>query len=109
ARDHYEGIHQRKALADVAAGDWAAPPLTYRLPGDGGYASITEAALHDYAGMMLQADGQGGFDERLGHVVPASYPYVLRYGEENARRLAVPASIEGAITTPWRVVLVGRD
>jgi alpha-glucosidase len=109
ARDHYEGIHQRRALADVAAGDWAAPPVTYRLPGDGGYASITEAALRDYAGMMLQADGQGGFQERLGHSVPASYPYTLRYGEENAKRLAAPAPIEGMITTPWRVVLLGRD
>jgi len=34
--------------------------------------------------MMLQADGEGGFRERLGHAVPASYPYTLRYGEDNA-------------------------
>jgi len=109
ARDHYEGIHVRKDLREVPADDWAAPPLTVRLPGGTGYAAITEAALFDYAGMMLQADGQGGFAERLGHEVPPSYPYTLRYGEENARRLAVPASIVGPITTPWRVVLVGRD
>ena len=109
ARDHYEGIHQRRELGEVPAGDWAAPPVTFRLPGAAGYGSITEAALDDYAGMMLQADGQGAFDERLGHAVPPSYPFTLRYGEENARRLAAPASIEGTITTPWRVVLVGRD
>jgi len=109
ARDHYEGVHSRKDLGEVPAGDWAAPPLTVRLPGGAGYAAITEAALFDYAGMMLQADGQGGFAERLGHAVPPSYPYTLRYGEENAKRLAVPASIVGPITTPWRVVLVGRD
>jgi alpha-glucosidase len=109
ARDHYEGIHARKDLPEVPADDWAAPPLTVRLPGGSGYAAITEAALFDYAGMMLQADGQGGFAERLGHAVPPSYPYTLRYGEENAKRLAVPASIVGPITTPWRVVLVGRD
>lgn len=59
--------------------------------------------------MMLQADGQGGFAERLGHSVPPSYPYTLRYGEENAKRLAVAAPVVGPITTPWRVVLVGRD
>jgi alpha-glucosidase len=59
--------------------------------------------------MMLQADGQGGLVERLGHAVPASYPYTLRYGEDNAKRLAVPAAISGTITTPWRVVLAGRD
>ena len=100
ARDHYEGIHARKDLREVPADDWAAPPLTVRLPGGSGYAAITEAALFDYAGMMLQADGQGGFAERLGHAVPSSYPYTLRYGEENAKRLAVPASIVGPITTP---------
>ena len=57
ARDHYEGIYLRKALNDVAAGEWATPPLTIRLPGIG-YASITEADLRDYAGMMLQGDGK---------------------------------------------------
>ncbi len=109
ARDHYEGIHQRKDLAEAPHGDWAAPPLTFRLADGRGYASITEAALHGYAGMMLQADGNGAFDERLGHAVPASYPYTLRYGEDNAKRLAVAAAIDGVITTPWRVVLVGKD
>jgi alpha-glucosidase len=108
-RDHYEGIHQRKELAEVPPGDWAAPPLTFRLADGRGYASITEAALQGYAGMMLQADGNGGFQERLGHAVPASYPYTLRYGEDNAKRLAAPAAVEGTVTTPWRVILVGRD
>jgi alpha-glucosidase len=59
--------------------------------------------------MALQADAGNVFRERLGHSHPASYPYVLRYKEENARRLAVPAAIEGAITIPWRVVMAGRD
>jgi hypothetical protein len=72
ARDHYEGIHQRKELIEVREGDWAAPPLAFRFPGGSGYASITEAALRDYAGMMLHADGGDGFRERLGHAVPAS-------------------------------------
>jgi len=109
ARDHYEGLYQRREAAEVPEGDWAGPPLTFRLPDGRGYGSITEAALHDYAGMMLQADGQGGFHERLGHAVPASYPYTLRYGEDNAKRLATPAATVGPITTPWRVVLAGRD
>jgi alpha-glucosidase len=108
-RDHYEGLYSRKEAKDVPAEEWATPPLTFRLPGGAGYASITEAALRGYAGMMLQADGKEGFHERLGHAVPASYPYTLRYGEDNAKRLSRPASISGTITTPWRVVLVGRD
>jgi alpha-glucosidase len=59
--------------------------------------------------MALQADAGNVFRERLGHSHPASYPYVLRYKEENAKRLAVPAAIEGVMTTPWRVVMAGRD
>jgi alpha-glucosidase len=73
-----------------------------------GYLSITEGALFHYAGMSLQADGKGSFRARLGHAVPASYPFTLRYkGEED--RMAQPASIEGAITTPWRVIMIGAD
>ena len=58
---HYEGIHQKKPIADVRNGDWAAPPLTLKLPNRAGYASITEGALMDYAGMGLRGDGQRGF------------------------------------------------
>ncbi len=108
-RDHYEGLYVRKALADVAGGEWANPPLTAQLPDGRGFISITESALRDYAGMVLQADGAGGFRERLGHAVPASYPYELRYGKDNAARLAAAAPVEGTITTPWRVILVGAD
>ena len=107
-RGHYEGTHERKDIAEVAAGDWAAPPLTYRLP-RGGYASITEAALINYSGMALQADGQGGFVLRLGHVHPASYPFTLRYGDEAAARLATPAPVTGTIMTPWRVLIIGAN
>ena len=90
-RDHYEGVHERRRIEDAAEGDWAAPPVTALLPNGRGYVSITEADLRDYAGMALQADGKGGFRERLGHAHPASYPFTLRYGEENARRLSVAA------------------
>jgi alpha-glucosidase len=106
---HYEGIHQRKAVEEVAEGAWAAPPLTARLPDGGGYVSITESALARYAGMALQADGRGAFHERLGHSHPPSYPFTLRYGQEEAKRLAEPARVEGAISTPWRVILIAPD
>ena len=75
---HYEAVNVKRPIEDVPAGDWAAPPLTYKLPGNGGYASITEAALTHYAGMALQANGRGGYIARLGHAHPVSYPYALR-------------------------------
>jgi alpha-glucosidase len=106
--DHYEGIHARKSLRAMPAGAWVAPPLTFRLPDDAGYGSITEGGLHAYSGMALQADGVGGFSARLGHSVPASYPFRLRYPQD-VERLTHPASITGPIATPWRVVMIGAD
>jgi alpha-glucosidase len=106
---HYEGVHEKKDIEDVAEGDWVAPPLTARLPDGLGYAAITESALVSYAGMALQADRRGAFAARLGHAVPASYPYRLRYPALDVIRLEQPAALTGPITSPWRVVLIGPD
>jgi len=106
---HYEATYVKRVIEDVPAGDWAAPPLTYKLPGGLGYASITEAALTGFAGMALQADGHNGYAARLGHAHPVSYPYALRYSAEDVARLSKPAAISGPIETPWRVVLVSAD
>ena len=105
---HYEGVHSRKNIADVQAGEWVAPPLTFKLPAGEGYASITEAALMNYSGMALQADGRRGFNLVLGHKHHVSYPYRLRY-KEDIERVSKPAAISGTITSPWRVVMVGAD
>lgn len=106
---HYEAMYQKRRIEDVADGDWAAPPITFKLPDAAGYAAISEADLRNYAGMALQSDGQRGYRERLGHSHPPNYPFKLRYGDDNIKRLSVPADVEGPIATPWRVVLVGRD
>ena len=106
---HYEGVHEKKMIDTIPVGQWAAPPLTVRLPGNSGYASITEAGLLNYAGMALQSDGNSGFVVRLGHSHPASYPYVLRYTKEDVGRLSKIAGIKGTITTPWRVIMIGQD
>jgi alpha-glucosidase len=108
-RDHYEAVYERKAVEAIEPGAWAAPPVTYALPDGRGYASILEADLRDYAGMALQADGAAGFRERLGHDHPPGYPFTLRFGEEEAKRLANAAAVDGPIRTPWRVVLIGAD
>jgi alpha-glucosidase len=105
---HYEGVHARKGIASVPVGDWAAPPVTFRLADNLGYASITEGALVQYSGMALQADGEGGFNARLGHSVPASWPFRLRF-KQDVERMTRPAAITGTITTPWRVVMIGPD
>ncbi len=106
---HYENTYKEEDISDVRAGDWASPPLTAKLPGDAGYLSITEANLVDYSGMALEADGRRGWIVGLGHRQPLNYPFELRYGREEAKRLAKPAAVEGTITTPWRVMEVGRD
>jgi alpha-glucosidase len=106
--DHYEGAHVRKNIASLPPGQWVAPPLTFKLPGGAGYGAITEGNLVQYSGMVLQFDGTGGFDARLGHAAPASWPFRLRY-KEDVERLARPAAIAGAIVTPWRIVMLGAD
>jgi alpha-glucosidase len=106
---HYEAAYKNNDISDVPAGQWAGPPVTFKLPGDAGYGSITEANLVDYPGMALEADGRRGFITGLGHRQPLNYPYELRYGRDEAKRLGSPASITGTITTPWRVVMIGRN
>lgn len=105
---HYEGVHHKKPIADVEAGDWAAPPLTFKLPNGAGYASITEAGLVNYSGMALQCDGNRGFNLVLGHKHHVSYPFRLRY-RNDIERVSKPAAITGTITSPWRIVMVGAD
>lgn len=106
---HYEGVHVKKMIDTIPAGQWAAPPLTFKLPGETGYVAITESNLVNYAGMALQTDGKNGFTMRLGHSQPASYPYVLRYTKEDVERLSKIAGVKGTITTPWRVIMAGKD
>jgi len=103
---HYEAVHTQNDVSQIKEGEWAAPPMTFKLPGGAGYASITEAALVNYSGMALQADGRRGFNIVLGHKHPASYPFRLRYSND-VERVSAPAGISGTIASPWRVVLIG--
>ena len=105
---HYEGVHARKLISEVKAGEWAAPPVTIKLPDENGYASITEAALINYPGMGLRANGDGEFKLVLGHELPVSYPFELRY-KGDIERLSQPAAITGEIKSPWRVIMIGAD
>ncbi len=106
---HYETDYQRKSIDEIAAGEWAGPPLTAKLANGAGYVAITEANLVNYAGMGLEADGRRGWIVGLGHRQPLNWPFELHNSRAEARRLAQPAAIIGPITTPWRVVMIGRD
>ena len=106
---HYEAPYVKQDAGAVRAGEWAGPPLTLKLPQNAGYAAITEANLVNYSGMGLESNGRGGWVIGLGHRQPLNYPFELRYGREEGKRLGKAAAITGEITTPWRVVMVGRD
>jgi len=108
-RGHYEGKHVRREISQVTENEWAATPITFRLPDGIGYACITEAALFNYAGMSFQADGQNGLVTRLGHAQPISSPFLHDYSQEEAERFAIAAEITGNITTPWRAVIITPD
>ena len=106
---HYEGVHVKRQIDTIQQGQWAATPVTFKLPGGAGYASIAEADLKEYAGMALQTNGKHGLVIRLANEQPVSHPYELRYSKEDVARLAKPAVITGTITTPWRVIMIGKD
>jgi alpha-glucosidase len=106
---HYEAPYLRKENAAIEPGEWAGPPMTFALPQRAAYAAITEANLLNYSGMALEANGRGGWVTGLGHRQPLNYPFELRYGREEGKRLGKAAAIDGEITTPWRVVIAGRD
>jgi alpha-glucosidase len=106
---HYEGTYEKKDISQVTAGEWSGPPLTCKLPRAAGYASITEANLVNYSGMGLESDGRRGWIVGLGHRQPLNYPFELRYGRDEGKRLGKPASVSGTITTPWRVIIIGKD
>jgi alpha-glucosidase len=108
-RGHYEGDYAKKDVAEFQKGEWAAPPVTFRLPNNGDYVAITESALINYSGMALESDGQRGFVVGLAHRQPPSYPYTLRYPQTDVERLSHPAVVTGTITMPWRVILVAKD
>ena len=109
AEGHYEAPYVKTDVAAVQPGEWAGPPLTFKLPQNRGYASITEANLVNYSGMGLESNGRGGWVIGLGHRQPLNYPFELRYGREEGKRLGKAAAITGEIITPWRVVMIGRD
>jgi alpha-glucosidase len=106
---HYETEYLKKDISEVQPGEWAGPPLTIKLPRDLGYAAITEANLVNYSGMALEADGRRGWTIGLGHRQPLNWPFELRYGRDEGKRLGKAAAVTGTITTPWRVVMIGRD
>jgi alpha-glucosidase len=106
---HYEAEYTKQSVSDVSPGQWAGPPVTIRLPNETGYAAITEANLVNYSGMGLESDGRRGWIMGLGHRQPLSYPFELRYGREEGKRLGQAAAIKGVIVTPWRVIMVGHD
>src|SRR2546421_2115013 len=106
---HYEGTYVKRDVGELRAGEWCAPPVTFKLPGSDGYGSITEAGLQNYSGMALEADGKRGLVVGLAHRQPVGHPFELRYKKEDIERLSHPAAIAGTITTPWRVVMIGQD
>ena len=108
-RVHYEGQHTNNLAAAVSAGQWVAPPMTFKLPNDAGYASVTEADLMDYSGMALQATAPRQFSIALAHKQPPSHSFVMHYTTNDVIRLSKPAIVIGTITTPWRVVMIGAD
>lgn len=106
-RSQYEGVYEPAQPAAIPQGRFMAPPVVVELASHAGYLAVTEGRLQDYPGSVLQSDGKGAFALRPGNEVPADGPIKDYEGEAVARRLAVPAALDGTILTPWRIVMIG--
>ena len=86
---NYEGVHIKRLCKDVNDNTYIGPPVTIELP-DKSYAAITEAALFNYSGMTMRGTGTNTFAAVF---------------EDDPNGF----SIDGTITSPWRVVMTGPD
>jgi len=84
---YYEGKYSKKLIDTVRSGELMGPPVTIELPGNAGYAAVTEGGLTDFAGISLRANGNKGLVANLSGEV---------------HRLAAMAS-------PWRIIEIGKD
>ncbi|MEN6338312.1 MAG: glycoside hydrolase family 97 catalytic domain-containing protein [Phycisphaerales bacterium] len=87
----YEGVYERHAIGEAKLNTLMGPPVVVELPKDGGYLALTEAALFNYSGMTLRLVDDG------------SRELVSAFEDDRQWEL------EGAITSPWRVVIVAKD
>ena len=85
--NRYEYLYRETPLADVMR---AHTPFTARLPEDGPYVSIHEAALVDYSGMWLDQRREGVLEAEL---APSHDSVPVRVGSE--------------FKTPWRTIQIG--
>ncbi len=84
---YYEGRYSKKLIDTVKTGELIGPPVTVELPGNAGYAAITEGGLTDFAGMSL----------------------IVNSGRIMQANLSGSTKKKGIIETPWRIIEIGKD
>ena len=108
----YEGVYPWRTtmnlIESMMDGEWTQPPFTFVLPNKSAYASITEGALVNYSGMVFQADAAQVLHARLAHAAPVIFSFSSRHPQD-IPRVTTPAVVNGPITTPWRIVMIGAD
>ena len=85
----YESPYSWNEVKNMPKGKVLSLPITFRLR-DGTYRLITEANLVDYTDLAVTYEGEGRF--------------VACYHAEKG-----PFEQTGAVTTPWRVMIVAKD
>ncbi|MBC7888386.1 MAG: glycoside hydrolase family 97 catalytic domain-containing protein [Ferruginibacter sp.] len=84
---YYEGRYGKKLIDTIKPGELIGPPVTIELPGNAGYAAITEGGLTDFAGMSLIVNGKRTMQANLSGITKKN----------------------GNIETPWRIIEIGKD
>ncbi len=89
--NNYEAAYRNEKSDALKAGTFAGFPVTFILKNEEGCAAITEAALRDYSGMTVRAEGKESRRFRSAFQDDASW------------------SLTGPFTTPWRVIMVADN
>ncbi len=58
--------------------------------------------------MMFQSDAAQVLHARLAHAAPVIFAFGSRHPQD-IERVTRPAVVNGPITTPWRIVMIGAD
>ena len=88
---NYEGLYEKRPSRETQSVTHIGLPMTVKLPGQEGYAAISEAGLFGYSGMTLRSSAK----------TPGAFTAVF----EDDQQWEVTTPFQ----TPWRVILLSPD
>lgn len=106
---HNERLYLDKGLLELSSEEFCSLPVLFKAEEIG--VLYTETALHDYPGMFLKGDGNGGLEATFPKFVLEARP--AKEGPDRNQELTkladYIAEVSGERDYPWRVFIVSDD